>query len=81
MVAINDLWIIGDTFIIKNYFMLPKMKIEAVNDRRPLPYIYDFFNISCLSPNPLSLTNNVIARMVNCLIKALNDAMKVARLI
>ena len=73
--ALNDLWFVGDAFINKNYYMLPKLKHKAVSARRKPPYIFDQFNISCFSPNQQSLVN-VLARMVNCVIKALNDALK-----
>ena len=43
--------------------------------------MYDFYNVSCYTPNPSSLITNVMSRLVNCLVKALNDALKLPRLI
>ena len=79
--AVNDLWIIGDKFVNDNYHALSKMKTEANIARRPGPYIFDYFHVSCFTPNPQSLVKDVLARFVNCLIKALNDATKLPRII
>ena len=79
--AINDLWIVGDVFVNKNYYMLPQMKNEAKLARRQVPYIYDYFNVSCFTPNPDSIVRNVLSRFVNCVTKALNENVKLPRLI
>ena len=76
MQAINDLWIVGDAFVNSNYYMLLQLKNEAKTARRTIPYMYQFFNITCYTPNPHSLVKNTLARFVNCLIKALNDTDK-----
>ena len=46
-----------------------------------LPYIYDMYNIRCFTANPLSEVRNVAARLVNALIKALNDAEKLPKMV
>ena len=81
VVAINDFWIIGDSFINKHYFMLPQLKHEVKQARRTIPYLYQFFNVTCYTPNPDTSVRSTLARLVNCVIKALNDAVKLPRLI
>ena len=49
------------------------MKTEAKVAKRPIPYMYECYNISCFTTNPLSEMHNMMARLVNCFIKALND--------
>ena len=81
MTVLNDLWIIGDVFVNKNYYMLPQMKNEARHHRRQSLYIYDYFNVFFYAPNPLPHVNNALARVVNSYIKALNDAVKLPRIV
>ena len=50
------------------------MKNESRASKKDVPCIYDFYEISCFTPNPQSLLKNVLARSVNCLVKAYNDA-------
>ena len=57
------------------------MQHKAQSVRQQVPYIYDYYNVSCFTPNPNSLVTDVLARMVNCLVKALNDALQLPRLI
>ena len=75
------MWIIGDKFINRNYHALQKLKTEAIMTKKPLPYVYDYYNLSCFTPNPKSLLENTLARIINALIKALNDATKMPRII
>ena len=81
MVALNDLWIIRDVFVNKNYYMLPQMKHEAKSSHQPIPYIYEFFNVTCYTPHPDTMVKDVLAKFVNCTIKVLNDAVKLPRII
>ena len=57
------------------------MKRRATAAKTPLPYIYDYFNVSCFTSSPNSLTTDILTRIMNCFIKALNDALKLPRLV
>ena len=81
ILAFNDLWLVGDDFLHDHYYKLPQIKNDAYLARERLPYMYDFYNVSCFTPNPQSLTTNVIARLVNSFIKALNDTNKIPRIV
>ena len=79
MVAVKDLWIIGDDYINEIYHAFPALNAEAKKskaegkDAKP-PYCFSFYNVHCFTSNPASTTTtaSVPARLVNCLIKALN---------
>ena len=77
----NDLWVIGDRFIHDIFYALGKLKTQASMKQKELPYMYNYFNISCFTSNPKSFERNTLARIVNCLVKALNDTVKLPRLI
>ena len=81
--AKNDAWIIGDEFVNKIYHSFQHMRDSARTDRRsgPGPYLFNYYNISCFTPNPKSVLRDVLARLVNCFIKALNNAKRLPRLV
>ena len=49
--------------------------------KKQQPYVYDYYNVTCYTPNPKSILKNIMARMVNALVKALNGATKLPRII
>ena len=55
------------------------MKKEAWTAKKPLPYLYENFNVKCFTTDPRSMTKSILARIVNCFIKALNDATKLPK--
>ena len=61
--------------------MLSELKRKVITDKKTLPFVYNYYNISCYTASPDSLNNNVLARIVNCVIKALNDAARLPRII
>ena len=77
----NDLWLIGDEFLNKVYHILPEIRVQARANKTPFPYIYDYYNLHCYTPNPVTMINSTLARDVNCLIKALNESLKLPKLI
>ena len=79
--ALKDIWIIGDDFIHDIFGALPTLKLEAKSAKTPQPYLYDNYNVYCFTANPLSDVRNVMTRLVNSFVKALNDATKIPRLV
>ena len=57
------------------------MRHKAQTARLQVPYVYDYFNVSCFTPNPSTHVTDILARFVNCLVKALNDMLRIPRLI
>ena len=70
---------IGDVFIHDIYHALQQMNTTAKVSKNTAVYIYDMYNVRCFTANPLSEVKNVAARLVNALIKAVNDAEKLLK--
>ena len=81
IVAISDIWFISDKFIHDHYHMLPLMLVQANMNKRDKPYMYDQYNVKCFTRPPLSQTRSVPVRIVNSLVKALNEAQKLPRFV
>ena len=79
--AWKDIWLIGDQFVHNIYHTLQQMNTTATVEKKNAPYIYEMYNICCFTANPLSELKNVVACLVNALIKARNDAEKLPRII
>ena len=81
MEAINSVWFIGDDFINETYHALQQMKAESRVNPSEKPYVYTMYNVRCFTSKPACLVQNIPARIVNCLIKALNEAFSIPRFI
>ena len=81
MKALKDLLVTGDIFVHEIHHALPAMNTTVKMKKIDAPYIYDQYNIRCFTSNLLSNTHSVPARLVNCLIKALNEDDKIPRII
>ena len=57
------------------------MNGKAKSDGCEGPYVYRYFNVRCFTSNPETNDKTVIARLVNCLIKALNEEEKLPHII
>ena len=79
--AFKDLWIIGDKFLNEIYHALPAIKLAAKEADEKTPYIYNQFNIKCYTSKPQSGNSSIPARLVNCMIKAMNELEKLPRII
>ena len=71
--ALKQLWFIEDEFVNETYHSLASMKCDYVVEKKPLPFVYQHYNVSCYTTNPLAQNKDVISRLLNCFIKALND--------
>ena len=81
MSAANDLWFVGDTFLAEIYHALSNLKHKAVTGKKQLPYICEYYNISSYMAPPNAVNKEVLSRFVNALVKALNESLKMPRLI
>ena len=70
--ALRDTWLVGDTFLEKNYDGLQNLKTRWELKHQQTPYIYQFYNVSAYYMNPLSDVRPSMARMQNALVKAMN---------
>ena len=79
--ALKGLWFIGDDAVTDSYHVFPAMKNEAVLAKRRIPYVFEFYNVSCFTTNLLSEMKDVLARLVNSFVKALNENVYLPRLV
>ena len=79
--VLNDLWIIGNSFMHKNYFAYPSLKDEVKLSRQPLPYAFEYYNVSAYYATPDALIKDVLARFYNALVSALNGSLKLPRIL
>ena len=77
----NDLWLIGDSFLHSIYHALQKIRMQADIAKKEHLYIHNYFNVTCYTPNPNSMLRNIMTRFANTLIKASNDTLKLPRFI
>ena len=64
---------IGDAFVNETFHAVKEIFVAAKGKWKETLYIQCEFNIDCYTANPLSMENNVLVRMLNAFIKALND--------
>ena len=79
--ALNDLWIVGDQFLQRNYHMFPSMRDEARISRQPIPYCFEYFNVSSLYAKPQSLVKDMLAKFQGALVSGLNNTSKLPRIL
>ena len=77
--AWKDVWIIRDAFINETFDTLFSMKNQAKEEKRAKPYIFDYYNVKCFAVDPLSASSDVIANLINCMIRAINENAKLPR--
>ena len=75
------MWVVGDRFVSETFPALPELKVVLKEERRPSLYIYDYYNITCHAENQLSANENTMARLVNAVIKGLNEPHRMPRII
>ena len=81
MAAQKDLWIVGDKFVSDVFHTLPKLRNALREAHRQIPYIYEYYNITCFTQNPVAVNDNTVACILNSVMKALNDNTKIPRII
>ena len=68
--AIFDIWFVGNMFIKTNIDELFNLKKKAITKRKPIPYIFDMFNIKGYWSG---LTARGLPRLLNPITDAFND--------
>ena len=67
------MWIAGDTFLNDIWHALPELESSAIEAQKPVPYMYDYYNLTFLAEPQLINMDNSIVRILNTTIKALNS--------
>ena len=82
MVAWKDIWFIGDRFINEIYHTLQWLEREAKINKKEAPYVYEFYNITCLSVDETSSgIKSIMTRLVNAYIHGLNTTTQLPRFV
>ena len=79
--ALRSVWLIDDDFLTEMYPIFAKMKNRAKISNRSVPFLFDYYNITCFTTNPLSVLTDTMTRIVNCVIKGLNESARLPRFI
>ena len=80
--AWKDVWIVGDQFLQTMYGTLTAMKNQAYKSNKKALYIHDYYNVKAYWKYSPSMTiTSTIARISNGLVEALNDSVKLPRII
>ena len=77
----HDIWFIGDNFLYEMMPVLQTMNIEANAKKKPVPYVYEYFNVYGYYTNPLNQTRGVMACMFNAFAEALNASLHLPKFI
>ena len=59
--AQKDVWIIGDAFASDAFYIFTKIRESSKESQRPAPYLYQFYNVTCFTENPVSAIDNILA--------------------
>ena len=68
-------------FVNKTYSMLPEFDEKAVAVKTDRPFVYQYYNVKCYTANPHTKTSEVPARIINSVIKAMNDRNRLPRIL
>ena len=70
--ALNNVWIIGDSFINDCGAALQDLKRAVLVAGKSVPYVYERYNVSILKRSPLTL--DAFPRILNAFIEGLNGS-------
>ena len=72
VLAIYDVWFVGDQFFATNFGELQKMHQTARIKKKSPPYLYEYYNMFGYYSAGSSGRKHVIGRMINALLVGLN---------
>ena len=52
--ALKDVWVIGNQFLANIYNMFINMKMDSITQKKPMPYLFEFYNVKAFYQNPVS---------------------------
>ena len=77
--AIYDAWLIGDSSLKKMYDTLVKMRDQARVNHKPLPYLFEYYNVHGFWKTSSSLAKYVIGQVYNAFVEALDTGRRLPR--
>ena len=79
--ALKEVWMVGDDFLNSTYDTFITMRKRLKKEENAMPYIYKQYNISYLIEDQLEGNTNAVAKILNAVIKGLNETAKLPRFI
>ena len=79
--ALKDIWIVGDDFANDIVPTLASLRQEDRDHKRKSPYMFDYYNVDSITNKHDSFLRNVMANMLNGVIRGLNEKVKLPRII
>ena len=80
MLAINNLWFIGDNFVNETYHVVKEIQ-EASKPKGKGWYVFKEFNVDYFTSKPTSHIRSMPAQLVNVFIKALNEHNRILQMV
>ena len=71
--AIFDIWLLGDSFMKELWPVILASKAKAMVDKKPLPYLFNHYNLIPCYPTGMNLARSAICRMLNEFIANINE--------
>ena len=62
----------GDKFLEATYDSFTDMRTDADKKNRPMPYMFDFYQVTAFHDKGTSLISNTLTRIFNSFMKAMN---------
>ena len=71
--AFKNVWFLGDEFLHAVFATFQQMKTDALDRQRPMPYMYDYYNVKMVMAQRSNVIKSTIAKIFNALVEALNE--------
>ena len=72
IITAEDIWFMGDNFLVSTLHSFQTMRTAARLNWKPVPYIYEQFNVTFAYINQTTYIRSTAARILNALIETLN---------
>ena len=73
MLAVKDVWLLGDNFLRTNFHAFPAMRDEAKQANNLQPYLFRYYNIKHFYSTTLTKNKNAFCRLTDTIEDALSS--------
>ena len=70
--ALKLVWLLGDQFLRETFGAYQAWRLQCVKDQKPVPYLFDNYEVQAKHPECWLNVRSFLARVVNVLVNALN---------
>ena len=79
--AQNDVWLCGDEFLNNLFPILQELCDSAKDAHEPIPYLYQYYNITRITEEKMSTNKTFLSRVINSITRGLQNQPKLPRYI